>query len=105
MIHLPSAKVEFITVAKAYDELTDEAFAIWIRMHFMPEEVVGQMPLAKELNKSPRQLSVKFRELKEKGYMHMASPGLPAPTTYKLVKRGKIGHGNRFLIIPPRKPD
>lgn len=94
-------KIEGVPVPQAYKALSQEAFAIWIRMHCMAEAelAAGRGKLAKVFGLSEGRSNVIIRELVLKGYLAADSKGPPHPTAFKLAKRCKLVGRNQFIRL------
>lgn len=91
-------------IAEAYDELTRNAFAIWIRMHTMtPNQLaMGRAKIAKVFGYSPDRNNVVMRELFHKGYIVFEPRGVGKPTTIHLTKRASI-RGSAYFVLTALK--
>lgn len=91
-----------IGLVEAYTALSQEAFAVWMRLHIASDQQLeaGRQELARLLGYSEGRSNVILRELRMKGYVHLRKaerPGLP--TAVALVKRCKVGVGTRFVRL------
>jgi hypothetical protein len=89
-------------IPEAYSELTDEAFAFWMRLHHCSDEELkkGRAHLARAvMKKSESRCSGILQELRLKGYIAIHSPGLPRPSTVTLIKRCKIVGRTKFITL------
>jgi len=93
---------EPIDLATAYDALSQEAFAIWMRLHlFTPEQMnSGRLRIASMTGYSESRLSVILRELRLAGYLHFQPSDRPGHTTaITFAKVCKISGRNRFVKL------
>lgn len=73
-------KPQPVSLETAFEELSVQAFACWIRIMTIPgwELTLGRNHIADKLSISVRRLSRYLHELSDKGYLRMIKrPGLP----------------------------
>lgn len=98
----PSVSPDGVSVPQAYTELTQEAFAFWMRLHHCSDEELraGRAGLARQVFKmSDARVGVVLRELRLKSYIDVINPGLPSPIEIKLLKRCRIVGRTRFITL------
>lgn len=91
-----------ITIEKAYEELSQEAFAVFMRMMVTkPSQLKkGRNKLAILLGYSEGRCNVILRELKNKGYITLIKGPYPGtPTTLKLAKRVILSGPSNFIKL------
>lgn len=91
-----------VTVPEAYEELSQEAFALWLRLHHCTDDQLqaGRASLAREVFKiSETRANVLLRELRLKGYIAIHSQGAPLPSSVSLLRRCKIVGRTRFVTL------
>lgn len=91
---------EAVSIADAYDDLTRNAFAIWIRMHTMtPNQLaMGRAKIARVFNYSSDRNNVVMRELFHKGFIVFEPKGVGKPTTIHLTKRASV-RGSAYFVL------
>jgi hypothetical protein len=89
------------TIPQAYTALSQEAFAVWIRMHCLSSQEMeaGRGKLAKAFGLSEARSNVILRELLLKGYVEADAKGPPHPTAFRLSKRCKVVGRNHFIKL------
>ncbi|MGD9749357.1 MAG: hypothetical protein AB7W59_00015 [Acidimicrobiia bacterium] len=100
------------TIPEAYEELSQEALALWLRLHHCSDEQLsaGRASLARTVFKiSETRANVLLRELRLKGYIAIHGSGPPNPSRVELLKRCKIVGRTRFITLsrmaaPTRQP-
>lgn len=87
-----------VTIADAYNQLTSEALAVWLRMHVLtPEEMTGRTELAKLLNYSAYVDKI-FRELRYKGFLAIYTRwGCGKRSVFILKKRLMLAGEDRVI--------
>jgi len=95
-------KLETVGVVDAYDELSQEAFSIWMRLHMLDDEqlATGHTKLCRVVGYSEARYIAILRDLRVAGYVKFIPaerPGLP--TTLQLLKVCKIAGRNRFVNL------
>lgn len=95
-------QIETRTIEEAYQELSQEAFACWVRLMVATAEELGagRGTIARLLNYSEGRSNAILRELKLKQYLRLepgAYPGLP--TSVVIVKRCKLVGRNHFVKL------
>ena len=91
-----------VRIDEAYDDLTREAFAVWIRMMVDGDVVLhvfGITALALRYNYKKRQFSTILRQLRNKGYVRFATPPRGKPAVIKIAKRPLLVGYNRFVKL------
>lgn len=91
-----------ISIKVAYDELSQEAFAVWIRLMVTTEEELraGRGSVARLVGYSEGRSNEILRELKNKGYVEFNKgdhPGLP--TEIIITRRPIVSGRNRFVKL------
>jgi len=89
-------------IEKAFNELSQEAFAIWIRlMMASPKQLKsGRTKLAEMTNYSEGRFSVILKELKNNGYVTIHPGPYPGtPSEIKLTRKALIAGKNHFVIL------
>jgi len=90
---------QIYTVEAAYNDLTQEAFAVWVRLLVASETTLrqGRRALANVTGYSVSRFNAILRELKLKGYVKIkSSPGLP--TEVVIVSR-LLAASARFVRV------
>lgn len=109
-----SAQEEFepATIIEAYNELTQEGFAVWMRLLVATDAQLkqGRRAISQLVGYSEGRCNVILRELKHKGYialMRADRPGLP--TSIKILRKALISGPARVIRLgrdaPIQKPD
>ncbi len=96
------------TIEEAYEELTQVAFAVWIRLQVAePKQLVGRSKIAKAIGYSVARSDEILRELKLKGYVKMMPRG-NGRASYLVLHRVPILSGpsgfitlSSFTFPPP----
>jgi len=94
--HIPA------TIKEAYYNLSQEGFAVWIRLHVCNEQSLaeGRGKLARRLGYSEARSNEILRELSLAGYVVCIPGPRPAtPTTVKILRRCKISGRNSFVRL------
>lgn len=89
------------TINEAFDELSQEAFAFWIRMMTMEDEdFVGRRTIARKFKVSEGRSNVVLRELKNCGYLRFEpGPRRGTQTQIVLMKRVILVGRDRFIKL------
>lgn len=101
-VQSPTLEDDTATVPEAYEQLSQEAFAMWLRLHHCSDDELeaGRASLARNVFKiSETRTNVLLRELRLKGYIDIEGPGPPTPSTVVLRKRCKIVGRTRFITL------
>lgn len=90
-----------INLAEAYDALSQEAFAVWMRLHVASDdEMKHRGKIARMLGYSEARSNSILRELRLAGYVTFTpGPYSGAPTTINLERRCKLGKRSRFVRL------
>jgi len=91
---------EPITIEEAYDELTQQAFAVWMRlMTAQPQQLVGRAAIARMVRYSSSYCDEILRELKHKGYIKFekAPPGKPSKLI--IYRRALLSGPTSFITL------
>jgi hypothetical protein len=91
-----------IGLADAYDTLSQEAFAIWMRLHLFTDEQLnsGRLKIASMTGYSESRVNNILRELRLAGYLTFHPSEKPGNTTkIKFAKVCKISGHNRFVKL------
>lgn len=89
-------------ITEAFGELTSDAFALWIRLMFVPGKVLerGRRELSQHLNVPERTLDRRLAELRNKAYLRIVPPPSPGyPTKIEIVRRATIVGPNLFVRL------
>ena len=79
------------SIQDAYEELSQEAFAVWIRMMLMTDsDLVGRQKIAKLLGYSEGRSNAILRELKLKSYIFIERPDMPGEETIVKIRRRAV---------------
>ncbi|MGW8177454.1 MAG: hypothetical protein ACWGQW_01440, partial [bacterium] len=95
-------EVEAIGLDEAYDTLSQEAFAIWIRLHLFTDEQLnsGRVYIASRTGYSESRINAILRELKLAGYLRFQPSDRPGHTTIiTFAKVCKISGKNKFVNL------
>jgi predicted transcriptional regulator len=90
------------TIAQAYDELSREAFSVWMRLMVMSnnELQIGKKNLSKVCNYSLNRFYSIMKELYNKGYVaYVKHKRLGTKHIILLKKRALISGRNSFVIL------
>ncbi len=93
---------EIVTIIEAYNNLSQEAFAVWIRLHVTEDQQLceGRVKLARTLGYSEARSNEILRELSLAGYVEcIPGPRIATPTTVRVRRRCKISGKNRFVRL------
>lgn len=93
---------EGITLADAYQDLTREAFAVWVRMMVEPETVLegtGINKLSKTFQYGRRSFWTILQQLRNKGYIRFATPAPGSPAAIHITKRPMLVGRDHFLKL------
>lgn len=90
-----------ITLADAWEELSEGGFAFWLRLQDVSASVLtkGRQHLARELNMTRRTTDRRLRELRNEGYIRLVAQRSGAPTLIILSRRALIVGPTRFLKL------
>lgn len=90
-----------VPIETAYSELSQEAFAAWIRLHVADKtEMVGRKKMCKILEYSEGRSNVILRELKLKGYVKfIPGPNPGVPTKFILLKKVLLAGNSQFINL------
>lgn len=90
-----------VPIEVAYSELSQEAFAAWIRLHVADKkEMIGRKKMCKILEYSEGRSNVILRELKLKGYLKfIPGPNPGVPTKFLLIKKVLLAGNNQFINL------
>jgi hypothetical protein len=91
-----------VTVPEAYEQLSQEAFAVWLRLHHCTDDQLrsGRANVARTVLKiSETRANVLLRELRLKGYIEITGDGPPSPSKIALTRRCKIVGRTRFVTL------
>ena len=89
-----------ITIEEAYDELTHQAFSVWIRLMLAkPYQLTGRAKTARMLNHSVSQFNAILRELKFKGYIKVTPQGRGRKTKLDIVLRPILSGPTGFITL------
>ncbi len=94
--------MNYSTIVEAYDKLSQEAFAVWIRLHVVSDKQLkaGRSKIAHVLGYSEARSDAVLRELKLAGYITFQPGNRPAtPTAITIHKRCKISGRNHFVRL------
>ena len=94
--------VEHVALADAYDALSQEAFAIWIRLHLFTDDQLnsGRLSIASKTGYSESRINTILRELRLAGYLTFHPSERPGHTTQiKFARVCKISGPNRFVKL------
>jgi hypothetical protein len=95
------------TIEQAYDELTREAFSVWIRLMVVSSSDLrnGKKDLSKICNYSLNRFYTIMKELYNKGYVSYIKPSrLGTKHTVLLKKRALISGRNHFIKLSSTSP-
>lgn len=95
-------EVEAIGLDEAYDTLSQEAFAIWMRLHLFTDEQLnsGRVYIASRTGYSESRINAILRELKLAGYLRFQPSDRPGHTTIiTFAKVCKISGKNKFVNL------
>ena len=102
-MHAPHFNVPTSTIAlpAAWSELSEPAFAIWLRLMVVPwrELLKGRGHLARLLDMPPRTLDRRLRELRNKGYIRLVPNRNGLPTTLVITRRATIVGPSAFVKL------
>lgn len=90
------------TIHEAYDELSQEAFAVWIRLTMATQHQLdsGRQKVAKILHYSEGRSNTVLRELRNKGYIRlMKGERIGTPTRIEFRRCPLISGRNRFVKL------
>lgn len=88
------------SIAEAYEALTPQAFAVWVRMHTEQQAMeTGRSALAKVLKYSARRFSDLLNELERKGYVSFVRRPSPEPDGVILNRRCLIKANSGMVRI------
>lgn len=95
-------KLETVDLVKAYDQLSQEAFSVWMRLHMLGDDklALGHKKLCRIVGYSEARYIVILRDLRNAGYVKFLPaerPGLP--TTLLMLKVCKLSGKNRFVKL------
>jgi len=93
---------EHIELIDAYDDLTQEAFAVWIRLHmFTAEDMAkGRKKSAQVVHYSEARFNVILRELAGGKYVRVIRGSRPGkPSTIEMLKICKVSNPHRFVRL------
>jgi hypothetical protein len=101
MVLRPILDNEPITIIDAYDDLTNPAFAVWMRLLVTPEKsLTNREKLAVKLHYSTAGLDNILGELKRKGYIQIQTPSRPGlPSKIIISRRAKIFGRNKIVTL------
>lgn len=84
----------------AFAELSEGAFAVWIRLCIMPTLFrAGRAKLARELGYHPRTLDRRLRELRDRRYIRLVMHGDGKATDILLTRRAMIVGPSGFVKL------
>lgn len=96
----PDQAGEPIAIEEAYDELSQQAFAVWIRlMTANPHELIGRRNIAKLMNYSPSYCDTILRELKHKGYIKFVKAPPGQPSELIIYRRALLSGPSSFINL------
>ena len=91
-----------VRLDEAYDDLTREAYAVWIRLQIVPDHELrrfGLIHLAEKFRYRQRQFGTVMRQLRNKGYVRYQA-GLPGvPANIQITKRPLLVGFDRFIKL------
>jgi len=92
---------EWVRLDEAYDALTREAYAVWVRMMLVPSsslEGAGLAGLARVFRYKERGFREVLRELRNKGYLRVVTPPRPGQkAAIEIVKKPVLVGADRFV--------
>lgn len=91
-----------VKLEEAYNDLTREAFAVWIRLMVEPDHVLeraGMWKIAEKCNYGKRQFSNILRQLRNKGYLRYRSTSPGVPVKLHVAKRPMLIGFDRFVKL------
>lgn len=87
----------------AYDDLTRQAFAVWVRMMVEPESALnglGVEGLARKFSYKQRAFFEVLRQLRDKGYIRIVSAARPGkPAAILIAKRPLLVGRDHFVKL------
>lgn len=102
---MPRRRVELPTTAKldeAYQDLSREAFAVWLRMAVDPKSVLehsGVNNLAVRYRYKRRGFFDILRQLRNKGYVRFSTPPRGDPVSVYIVRRPMLVGVDHFVKL------
>lgn len=100
MIPPPRLDAEPRRLDDAFAELSEGAFAVWIRLMVLPTPcLAGRRRCARALGYSPRTLDRRLRELHGKGYVRLIMRREGRSTQIVLARRALIVGPSEFMSV------
>jgi hypothetical protein len=97
--------VTYVDIEEGFNELSREAFALWIRMHTLPENFFGRRELGRIFNRQDYCTNLTIDKLRLADYLLVESPGRPLVVRFRLLKRAKLPRHSLFVILDPKAMD